>query len=191
MNRLRLKNNKGFTLVELALVLVIVGLLITGVLKGEALIENAKVKKLVNQKQSITAAYYTFFDRYGQLPGDEDIAGAPPTDTDEGDGDGIIDAAERGLVFQDLALAGIINGSFSGAQTDVPNHAFGDFMDVRWIGNFGGAVVNSNCMWFDGVPAEIALQIDTKYDDGVNNTGSIRANTVYTNAAPKQFVWRM
>lgn len=187
--RMRVKH--GFTLVELALVLVIVGLLITGVLKGEALIENAKVKKLVNQKDSISAAYYTFFDRYGMLPGDENRAGTPAGDTHEGNGNGRIDAAEYGFVFEDLVLAEIINGSHSGDPADVPNHAFGDYMRIQWVGNFAGSAVNANCMLFNGVPAQVALQIDTKYDDGVYNSGSIRSNTVYTNQAPKQMIWRM
>jgi prepilin-type N-terminal cleavage/methylation domain-containing protein len=68
LKRLTIDSSQGFTLVELALVLVIVGLLITGILKGEALIQNAKVKKLVKEKESLSAAFYTFFDRYGQYP---------------------------------------------------------------------------------------------------------------------------
>ena len=191
MRKPRVRGKHGFTLVELALVLVIVGLLITGVLKGEALIENAKVKKLVNQKDSIAAAYYTFFDRYGMLPGDENRVGTPTGDANEGNGNGRIDAAEYGFVFEDLVLAEIINGSYDGDPTNVPNHAFGDYMRIQWVGNFAGTTVNANCMFFNGVPAQVALQIDTKYDDGMFNSGSIRSNTVYTNPAPKQMIWRM
>jgi prepilin-type N-terminal cleavage/methylation domain-containing protein len=60
----------GFTLVELAIVMIIIGLLIAGVLKGQALIGNAKVTAQVAQVKSIDAATSTFKDMYSALPGD-------------------------------------------------------------------------------------------------------------------------
>jgi prepilin-type N-terminal cleavage/methylation domain-containing protein len=60
----------GFTLVELAIVMIIIGLLIAGVLKGQALIGNAKVTAQVAQVKSIDAATSTFKDMYAALPGD-------------------------------------------------------------------------------------------------------------------------
>ena len=60
----------GFTLVELAIVMIIIGLLIAGVLKGQALIGNAKVTAQVAQIKSIDAATSTFKDMYAALPGD-------------------------------------------------------------------------------------------------------------------------
>jgi prepilin-type N-terminal cleavage/methylation domain-containing protein len=60
----------GFTLVELAIVMIIIGLLIAGVLKGQALIGNAKVTAQVAQIKSIDAATSTFRDMYNALPGD-------------------------------------------------------------------------------------------------------------------------
>lgn len=188
-----IREKRGFTLVELALVLVIVGLLITGVLKGEALIQNAKVKKVVNEKDSIAAAYYTFFDRYGQLPGDENLTTAPPSDTHNGNGNGRIDAAEHGYVFEDLTLAGIINGNYDGTATNLPNHAFGSWMRIQWVANTPGGVtaMNANCVVLNAVPADVSEQIDRKYDDGVYNTGSLRASSDYTDAAVKVLYWRL
>src|SRR5512136_2196511 len=84
------KSQLGFTLVELALVLVIIGLLLVGILRGEALIENAKVNKLINQKESLVAGFYAFYDKYGQYPGDEKLATAPPNDAHAGNADGQI-----------------------------------------------------------------------------------------------------
>ena len=66
----RLQQQKGFTLVELAIVLTIVGLLIGGILKGQALIANAKVTAQMSQFQAIEAATTTFQDTYAGLPGD-------------------------------------------------------------------------------------------------------------------------
>src|SRR5512132_2494572 len=65
-----LKRQSGFTLIEIAIVLVIIGLLLGGVLKGQELITSARVRNLISQQDGIKAAYFGFLDRYRALPGD-------------------------------------------------------------------------------------------------------------------------
>ncbi len=64
------RNQKGFTLVELAIVMVIIGLLIGGILKGQQILENARVSATVTQVGTIDAAAKTFYDTYSGYPGD-------------------------------------------------------------------------------------------------------------------------
>src|SRR6185312_9721697 len=87
------KAESGFTLIEIAIVLVIIGLLLGGVLKGQELITGARVRNLIQQQDGIKAAYFGFLDRYRALPGDyasatKTINGA----TKDGDADGQIEA---------------------------------------------------------------------------------------------------
>ncbi|MGD8701424.1 MAG: prepilin-type N-terminal cleavage/methylation domain-containing protein [Desulfosarcina sp.] len=175
-----IKNQKGFTLVEIAIVLVIIGLLIGGVLKGQAMIQNAKTKRVVKSADELRAGIYTYYDKYGVYPGDESSATTPPNDTHDGNGDGQISAAEADQAFEDLALAGILTGNFDGDGLDsYPRHAFGDIYQVYWVNPGGGA---DHFIRYDNLPWDVAQEIDTKYDDGVFNTGNIRANEDYVSA---------
>ncbi len=66
----------GFTLVEIAIVLVIIGLLLGGILKGQEMITQARIKNVVNDFNGITAAYFSYMDRYKAVPGDDPNASA-------------------------------------------------------------------------------------------------------------------
>ena len=68
------KMQSGFTLVEIAIVLVIIGLLLGGVLKGQELVNNAKVKNLANDFRGISSFVYAYQDRFRALPGDDAAA---------------------------------------------------------------------------------------------------------------------
>lgn len=65
----------GFTLVEMAVAIVIIGVLIGGVLRGEKLIQNLRVKKTISQVEAVIGAATNFKDKYGGYPGDWATAG--------------------------------------------------------------------------------------------------------------------
>jgi prepilin-type N-terminal cleavage/methylation domain-containing protein len=173
------KNQAGFTLVEIAIVLVIIGLLVGGVLKGQAMIQNAKVKRVVKQADELRAAVMTFYDKYGIYPGDENLPNIPPGGGDAaGNANGQIDAGERFELFRDLSLAGLISGTYNGTNT--PSHAFGAGIDIQWINPPGAATPAAHYIRFTNLPADVCLEIDTKYDDGDWQTGSVYGSAAYT-----------
>jgi prepilin-type N-terminal cleavage/methylation domain-containing protein len=87
---------KGFTLVEIAIVLVIIGLLLGGILKGQEMITQAKIKNVVADFSGISAAYYGYQDRYRAIPGDDPNAGTRWSGAGAGNGDGVVGGTYNG-----------------------------------------------------------------------------------------------
>src|ERR1700752_3577159 len=113
------KLSKGFTLIEIAIVLVIIGLLLGGVLKGQELITAARVRNLISQQDGVKAAYFGFLDRYRALPGDYSQASATiacgALNCQNGNNNGRIETAAVGggidehiAVWEHLSRAGFI-----------------------------------------------------------------------------------
>ncbi len=175
----KMKDQAGFTLVEIAIVMVIIGLLIGGVLKGQAMIQNARVKNVVKQGDEFRAAWATFFDRYGVLPGDENLAAIPPQAADgEGNANGRVEGAEAFEVFRDLSIAQMIGGAYNGT-TQLPRHSFGGDVDIVWF-DPAGAPQAGHYLRYTNLPAEVCQEIDLKYDNGAQATGTIVGSAAYT-----------
>ncbi len=192
---------RGFTLVELAIVLVIIGLVIAAVLKGQELIVSARLKSTINQVEGIRAATKTFRVNYNNLPGDfanAQVLIVTPnciTFSALGDGDGIIEGdcvaapavgEETVLFWNQLSAANMISG--------VSPLGLGTLGDgITWAPLGGGftlrneAAVGKTTHWLSvgsaaAVPigsanAEQALRLDEKADDGRPGTGNIRTVT--------------
>lgn len=196
---------QGFTLVEIAVVLVIIGLLIGGVLKGTELIDNSKVKKAVSQINGISAAYNAYQDRYNRIPGDDGNAatlqargGVWATITQGGNNNGAIRADlgntwnggnEHDNFWQHLRAAGFITGdaSLQGVNS-LPRNSYGGLMGITVPATGGGLNGLKVCM--SQIPGKAAQAIDTQLDNGLGATGQVRAilgaagtNTNPTNAA--------
>lgn len=176
------RHQSGFTLIEIAIVLVIIGLLLGGILKGQELITQGRIRNVSNDFQSMTAAINLYQDRYRALPGDDVGAAArwsitAPTPTTGTLGDGIISGAyntatatdESRQLWLHLRRAGLVGGAVTD-DTTPPNAASG----VTGVQNAAflipGLVICSN-----NLPAKIAQAIDTQFDDGVATTGTVRA----------------
>jgi len=185
------RKQSGFTLVEIAIVLVIVGLILGGVLKGQEMISNAKVRNVIDQSTAFQTAVYAFQDRFRALPGDFSNAAASINGVSSGanggngDGNGFINADnDRGLFWLHLSAAGFITGNFDGQpapnnlncpQTTCPRNAFGSAMMFSYGRAASGATTNAHEMRLGrNVPVNVLSEIDRKTDDGAAETGSVQ-----------------
>jgi prepilin-type N-terminal cleavage/methylation domain-containing protein len=194
---------RGFTLVEIAIVLVIIGLLLGGILKGQELITNAKVRNVADQQNGVKAAIYAFQDRFRALPGDYAQASANVPNVaaaNVGNGNGQIDANESTQAWHQLAATGFI--SCAQCATDValgtapdatnsPVNAFGGIMAIIFDGawNDGAAAssvrLRNNVKSGNQIPSNVLAEVDRKIDDGNPRTGNFRFSTFgATGAAP-------
>jgi len=188
--------DKGFTLVELAIVLVIIGIIIGAVLRGQQMIESAKLKRLYNQQREIIAAIYSHYDKYGKFPGDDNTALARWTGTTSGNNDGQIDIAvefgclegatnESCQAWRHMRNALLITGSAASAVN--PTNAYGAAIGVGYT---TVQTLAANWIGFKNVPYDACQSIDLQYDDGGTTgyqTGSIRGTGNYSIATSGNF----
>lgn len=183
------QKQKGFTLVEIAIVLVIIGLLLGGVLKGQELIENSKVKAAVNEMNGVSVAYNAYIDRFQRIPGDDGPlaalqarAGNWANITIAGNNNGAL-AITAGQTFatggesvpfwQALKAGGFITGNPADiGVAALPRNKFGGLIGVTSAG-ITGMIGNVVCL--SQVPGKSARAIDALLDDGNATTGSVRA----------------
>src|SRR5260370_8348307 len=95
----------GFTLVEIAIVLVIIGLLLGGILKGQEMITQAKIKNVINDFNGITAAMNSYQDRYRAVPGDDINAATRWAAAIAGNGNGQFDKGGAAEVYNNIPPA--------------------------------------------------------------------------------------
>lgn len=185
-------SESGFTLVELSIVLVVVGLIIGSILVAVGIIQNARVTSTVNTLQSIQSAVSTYNQNYSAMPGDDaeaanrfgdlivsngggdgkigttELFDSPPTTPSNGDG-----AYESLLVWKTLRAAGLIKGEAS-ADT-LPSNPFGGVFGIQ-DGAFG-TTLQGNVLCMSGVPGDAARIIDQRLDDGSSQTGNVVGGT--------------
>lgn len=191
-----MKQQSGFTLIEIAIVLVIIGLLLGGVLQGQQLIENSRVRAAINDFDGIPAALFSYQDRYGRLPGDD---GPTATLTARGASwapggvaivggslNGLIDVTaaqaftgggELGPMFQMLRAAGFIPGNPGNlAAAALPQNPFGGLIGFTNAAIQGTApnTLQGNKICMSNVSGTAAIALDTQLDDGDGRTGRFR-----------------
>lgn len=186
------RSQTGFTLIEIAIVLVIIGLLLGGVLKGQEMVNSAKVKNLAGDLRAIPLFIYGYQDKFKALPGDDisattHLPGSTKASlTTHTPGNGTIEgtwneddiANENVLFWQHIRLAGLANGSTdftSSAKAGLPTNAEGGRVGIQMgtppITNLSGTYFACS----GGINGKLAQQLDTTIDDGSADGGSLRA----------------
>src|SRR5450756_348352 len=192
------RNQSGFTLIEIAIVLVIIGLLLGGVLKGQELINSARVKNLATDFRNLPVLIYGYQDKYKALPGDDINAVSHVGATNNGNGNGVINgmwdtptqtpADETQWFWQDVRLAGLAPGPTSGADL-LPTNSAGGI-----IGITNGTVTDNPVAGLNGtyiicsagILGKFAKQLDIQMDDGNTSTGSMRVIATQARGAAQQ-----
>jgi len=203
--RSRRQRETGFTLVEIAIVLAVVGLILGGVFKGQALIDSARVRSLSSEVSGIRSAWYSFQERYSSLPGDfPDSATQIDRAALPGNGNGRIDdGQERAGVWQQLALAGFINGSFDGERSGVgsatdlecvsgscPKNPFNGYYKISYSAQAADVASPAHEIYTgDRIPVGILSALDRKLDDGQPNDGRFRVHRAYASVCTRNGEW--
>lgn len=202
---------RGFTLIEIAIVMVVVGFLLGGVLKGQELIASAHVRQLIAQTDGIKAAFFGFHDRFRSAPGDYAFASrtlkCPGTATClNGNGNGIIEGNagtilldlvpsevhEELLAWTHLSSGGFIDGSYAmlsgetvASESNSPKNPYNVYLQIIYDNEYADnsvAIRKHNLKTGPNVPVGIIAEVDRKIDDGNGMRGAFRYSKFLGNA---------
>ncbi len=182
---------RGFNLVELAITLVIAGLLASAVLAATELRQTARSRGLMQQADALRAAHHGFLDRYRTLPGDAPRATIDiPGTTVNGNGDGRVEFAagvsESVAVWEHLSRAGFLSGGYrygdgSESPDSAPVSPFGATPRLATNDRYAGrAPIRLNLHLGNLVPAATLAEVDLKLDDGLPDSGALRFSPIGT-----------
>ena len=192
------KHQSGFTLIEIAIVLVIIGLLLGGILKGQELINSARVKNLATDFRNIPLFIYGYQDRFRVLPGDDPaadthVAGIVATTPAGTQGNGVINGNwnsagpgdESFLFWEHVRRAQLAPGTTDIAAADYrPGNAAGGRIGIQSGTNVaanapiqagGVGIRGAYIICSEGILGSFAIQLDTQMDDANTATGSMMA----------------
>jgi len=184
---------KGFSLVELSIVLIIIGLLVAGVSSGSKLITQAKLSALITEYKELDQAVSTFFLTYDALPGDYEDASTMWSGETNGNGDGDISNAEGFRSLRHMSLADIFPGDYNGTNQAIAFESGDNTPAVMFPRNHNYIYLNRNTsyitsyrtvdtVWAGTINAAKAYNIDKKLDDGNPGTGKIQAFNYITSS---------
>jgi hypothetical protein len=205
---MRAKAQQGWTLLEIVLLVLIVGLIVAGVVKGQEMITSAKVKRIAGQLDEIRASYLGFQDRFKALPGDfaeVDLAFECGASCLRGNGDGHIlgeSIQENGsqmhedlLVWTHLSLSGFLKGDYRMVDREAlandansPKNPFSVYMRIGFDGQYGlsdSGAPRHNLKSGAQVPIEVAAELDRKTDDGKPYRGAVQFSGFSANGGPR------
>ena len=188
-----MRRQAGFTLVEIAIVLVIIGLLLGGVLKGQELIESAKVKNIGQDFRAISIAVLTYQDKYRALPGDDPKAASrwngacvASGGTSSALGNGLIEGSwsdvaangsgsEAACAWDHLRRANLLTGDATSgaAPSNADGGRFGITSDPTKaaVAGVGGTLI----VCAGNIRGRHVIPLDAMLDDGDPATGAMRA----------------
>lgn len=180
-------NQSGFTLLEVAIAMAVIGVTIGMIIKGKELILNSRVKTLADDFQAIQVALYGYQDRFRAVPGDDSEASAhlPVTDTPvlNGNGNEIIDGSwnsrsgESFNLWQHVRLAGFMHGTADiGLDAYVPLNTSGGSIGLSETGLAPIAGLKGNyIICSDNIAGRLLKQLDLTMDDGNTALGAMMA----------------
>ncbi|MFZ2163020.1 MAG: prepilin-type N-terminal cleavage/methylation domain-containing protein [Sideroxyarcus sp.] len=190
------RNQSGFTLIEIAIVLVIIGLLLGGVMKGQELINSAKVKNLATDFRNVPVYVYGYQDKYHAIPGDDaniatHLSASATQAASATAGNGVIDGqwnatgnAESHIFWEHVRLAGLAAGPTTGTPLQ-PVNAIGGLIGITNSGTDGPilGLPGSFIVCSNNIPGKFAQQLDISLDDGNSQTGALRVAPAGTAAS--------